>query len=362
MNAVASHGFWARRLARAFAYPQTTSRYGALLLPALAPAAEAGQRIHARVVSTTRETAHTRSIVLRPGRGWRGHHAGQFVTLYVNRDGVWQPRCYSISSAETDRRRIRLTIRAQSPEGVSHYLVHQLAVGARVQISQAAGDFTLAAGSANRGRLFISAGSGITPIMGMLESGAAGEDVQHLHYARRRDDLIFGDRLGSMGARSQRYRLHLRLTAEGAGHLDQAILDETCPDWREREVWVCGPERLLNTAEQLWQQAGLSDRLHVERFGLPTMQDVDPDDGGQVHFAASGRDARAEGGRSLLAVAEAAGLSPRHGCRMGICHSCDCVLASGAVRDLRTGKLTVTPGVRIQPCVSAAVGPVTLDL
>ena len=362
MMTAASTGAWPRRLARAFAYTQTTSRYASLVWPGLAPAGDAGERIHARVVDAQIETPGTRSLILRTGRGWLGHQAGQFVTLYVNIDGVWQPRCYSISSSEAQTRQIRLTIRAMAPDGVSHYLVHHLPVGARVQISQAAGEFTLAAGAEHRARLFISAGSGITPIMGMLASGAADGEVEHLHYARNRHDLIFGEALGPMMAQSRGYRLHARLTEEGAGHLDAQTLDTLCPDWRERETWVCGPAAMLRTAEQLWAEAGIGDQLHVERFAVASFDAPATDTEVAVQFAASGRQADASGATPLLEVAEAAGLRPRYGCRMGICHSCDCVLRSGAVRDLRTGKLTNTPGVRIQPCVSAAAGPVTLDL
>jgi ferredoxin len=84
--------------------------------------------------------------------------------------------------------------------------------------------------------------------------------------------------------------------------------------------------------------------------------------GGTVRFAASGREVVADGHTNLLWVAEDAGLNPPHGCRMGICHSCDCTLVRGKVRDLRTGRLVGEPGGRIQPCVSAAAGDVELGL
>jgi ferredoxin len=65
---------------------------------------------------------------------------------------------------------------------------------------------------------------------------------------------------------------------------------------------------------------------------------------------------------TLLAIAEAAGLRPPSGCRMGICHTCTCTKVSGSVRDRVTGAIDARPGSRIRLCVSEPLGPVTLDL
>ena len=84
--------------------------------------------------------------------------------------------------------------------------------------------------------------------------------------------------------------------------------------------------------------------------------------GGVVTFAASGARVRADGRTPLLRVAEDAGLAVPHGCRMGICHTCDTTLVSGCVRDLRTGESVAEPGTRICVCVCAAAGDVELAL
>jgi ferredoxin len=85
------------------------------------------------------------------------------------------------------------------------------------------------------------------------------------------------------------------------------------------------------------------------------------DGGGRVRFLSSRTEARSDGRTPLLRVAEDAGVNAPHGCRMGICHSCDATLVAGCVRDLRTGDLA-EPGARIQICVCAATGDVELDL
>ncbi len=82
---------------------------------------------------------------------------------------------------------------------------------------------------------------------------------------------------------------------------------------------------------------------------------------GSIHFA--GSDLRIENsGASLLEQAEGAGLSPEHGCRMGICHSCSCRKTAGTVKNLRTGELSSADEEEIQICISAPVGDVVVEL
>ncbi|MEO6324735.1 MAG: iron-sulfur cluster-binding domain-containing protein, partial [Thermoanaerobaculia bacterium] len=243
--------------------------------------------------------------------------------------------------------------------------------GAYVQLGLHEGNFVLPEGAQVR-PLFLTAGSGITPIMSMLRSLASRStlsDVVHLHFAPRPQDVIFGAELARLAAEHPGYRLHLVTTRESASgesdarrHLTLDELSGACPDFREREAFACGPQGLLSSAESLWSLAGLPHRLHIERFRAAMAAAPSGAVGGLVRFNRSQARAEANGGTNLLRVAEEAGLAPAHGCRMGICHSCDVALLSGCVRDLRNNRLTDQPGTKVQLCVSAASGPVELDL
>jgi ferredoxin len=81
-----------------------------------------------------------------------------------------------------------------------------------------------------------------------------------------------------------------------------------------------------------------------------------------VRFTTTATETRAARRTPLLRVAEDAGIAAPHGCRMGICHTCDTTLVSGCVRDLRTGDRIDEPGARIQVCVCAAESDVELAL
>ena len=139
-------------------------------------------------------------------------------------------------------------------------------------------------------------------------------------------------------------------------------LDTLVPDWRDREVWVCGPAGLLDAAESHWAAAGLAEALHVERF-RPTL--VEPGDGGEITFLATDVTVDADGGTTILDAGEEAGVLMPSGCRMGICFGCVVTMRQGAVRDLRTGDITTAePGeeVAIQTCINAVAGSCDLEL
>jgi ferredoxin len=110
-----------------------------------------------------------------------------------------------------------------------------------------------------------------------------------------------------------------------------------------------------------FDSAGRTSALRIERFAAALAPMPANDSGGRVRFLSSRSEVRSDGRTPLLRVAEDAGLTPPHGCRMGICHSCDATLVAGCVRDLRTGDLA-EPGARIQICVCAPAGDVDLDL
>jgi ferredoxin len=107
--------------------------------------------------------------------------------------------------------------------------------------------------------------------------------------------------------------------------------------------------------------AGDAGNLMIERFNTTFNAGVGHD-GGLVTFEASDREVEADGDTPILDIGEDAGVLMPSGCRMGICHSCLTPLLAGQVRDLRTGEIHGEPGQLIQTCVSAAAGPVNLEL
>ncbi|MFJ8476380.1 ferredoxin reductase [Kitasatospora sp. NPDC094011] len=322
----------------------------------------AGADLRGRIEAVHPETGDAATVVIRPGRGWRGHAAGQYVRIGVDVDGVRLWRAYSITSP-TNRRdgRITITVKAVPDGKVSNHLVHRATPGTLLQLDQATGDFVLP-GATPAKVLFLTAGSGITPVMGMLRDTGLG-DVVMVHCAPRPQDVIFRDDLHGLVA-DGKLRL-VEVHTDTDGRLDIARLSGLVPDWAERETWACGPAGLLDAAEEHWAEHGAPERLHTERFRPATVLTGDggrADAGGKVTFGTTGKAVDADGTTPLLDVGEEAGVLMPSGCRMGICFGCVTPLTAGAVRDLRTGEITeAAPGVLIQTCVSAAAGPCDIE-
>ncbi|OHV74702.1 ferredoxin reductase [Pseudofrankia sp. BMG5.36] len=321
-----------------------------------------------RVVAVHPEAAGAASLVIRPGAGWKEHRAGQYVRVGVAVDGVWHWRPYSVSSAPGDPGGVvSITVKSVPGGRLSQHLVERVRPGAVVRLEHPQGRFVLPRAIPPR-LLFVTAGSGITPVMSMLRSLALrGEmpDVVLVHSAPSRDDVIFGSELRDLAARFPTLRLyehHTRAGGRYAGRLTAAALPVICPDWAERPTWACGPPGLLADAEARWCHAGIADRLRVERFHPAPAPGGGGGAGGRVRFTRSGRQAHTHGDTPLLAVGEDAGVLMPSGCRMGICHSCMARLTSGRVRDLRTGREYGDEGDLVQTCVSTAVGDVEIDV
>src|ERR687896_675901 len=224
------------------------------------------------------------------------------------------------------------------------------------------GDFTLPEPRPDK-PLFISAGSGVTPIMSMLralDQEDKLDDAVLVHSARHPDDVIFCDFLMSLDERSEGFHLHLQLTEE-QGRISPEDLEQICPDWRERETFLSGPSDMLDAMEDYWEREGDRERLHMERF-QPKVGFTEEGEGGEISFLASDKQTEADGGTPILVAGEECGLDLAYGCREGICHTCTGKLCSGKVRDLRNGNVYGTEGEMIRVCISAPEGPVEVDL
>ena len=248
------------RLAELAATPLIPDDYLDILSPLASNASLRG-----RVLSIQRETADAATLRIKPGRTWRSHTPGQYVRIGVDIDGVRQWRAYSVTSP-VDRPDgcITITVKAMPDGFVSNHLVHRIQVGTIIQLDQACGDFVIGE-TAPEKTLFVTAGSGITPVMGMLRDNTDQlGDVLVLHSAPTKADVIFGAELRQLDA-DGRIKLIERHT-DLDGMLDTETLASLVPDFAHRETWACGPSGLLDALEQFHFDTGIEGQLHTERF------------------------------------------------------------------------------------------------
>ncbi|OBI77262.1 ferredoxin reductase [Mycobacterium asiaticum] len=324
------------------------------------------RELRGRILDVRRETEDSATLVIKPGWGFSfDYQPGQYIGIGLLVDGRWRWRSYSLTSSPAAgksglARTITITVKAM-PEGfLSTHLVAGVEPGTIVRLAAPQGNFVLP-DPAPAKILFLTAGSGITPVMSMLRTLARRDqitDIAHLHSSPTEADVLFGAELAKLAREHPSYRLTLRAT-RAQGRLDLSRLDQAVPDWRERQVWACGPEGMLNDAEKVWSAANIGDRLHLERFAVAKAAPAGA--GGRVTFARSGKSVTADAATSVMDAGENAGVQMPFGCRMGICQSCVVELIDGHVRDLRTGR-EHDPGTRVQTCVSAASGDCVIDI
>ncbi len=329
------------------------------------------RELRGRVESVRRETPDSVTVTIKPGWEWPGHRAGQYLRLGVEVDGVHHWRAYSLTSDPTRADgRIAITPKLVPTGKVSPFLCTRLRPGTVVRLGGVEGTFTLPDPLPPR-LLLLSAGSGVTPIASMVRHlratrEGASCDVVHAHSIRDPASFAFGPELRALAADRGGYRLHEWLSG-ARGRLTPAQLDALCPDWRERETFLCGPPALLCALQEHWRAQGDSARLHVEHFqpegALPgACTPGSCGAGGTIAFRGAGAAAHSDGSQPILVAGEGAGVTLPFGCRMGICHSCVGRLRAGQVRDLRTGRVHGQTGELVRTCINAPEGDIEIEL
>ncbi len=173
------------------------------------------RELRGRIERIEREADNAVTVLIKPGFDWEGHEPGQYLRIGVVVDGIHHWRAYSLTS-DPDRSDgcISITPKLVQEGKVSPYFVREATPGEIVRLGGVEGTFTLPDPVPPK-LFFISAGSGITPIMSMLrhlDRVGAGPDVVHVHSARTADDVIFGDQLNEIDSRQADFKLNLRLT------------------------------------------------------------------------------------------------------------------------------------------------------
>lgn len=342
--------------------PSPIERYTAMFDPLWARS-----EVRAEVVGIHRQTPRSITLTLAPNGNWKGFEAGRHIPLTFEVDGRQHTRFYSPAGSAHADDRIELTVTTHPGGFVSNHLRDHAHVGMVLKIGPAEGEFTLPVERPRR-LMLISGGSGITPVMSMLrtllDEGYDGQ-LTFLHYARTGADRLYVPELAEIDAAHDNVKVVRALTREAGGDLKGRIsrrhLTSADKNYLAADTYVCGPVRLVDAATRIWTDEGVEKWLHSESFTPPPPKVIPTDATGSITFATSGLEVE-NTGEPLLVQAERAGLRPRCGCRMGICHECVAHVEEGDVRDVQTGDARSVKDEFIQICVNAPVGDLTIDL
>ncbi|WP_372869705.1 FAD-binding oxidoreductase [Shewanella sp.] len=303
---------------------------------------------------------------------------GQFITLLLDIAGECYSRAYTLSSSPSRPYSISITVKRVHGGQVSNYLIDNLRPGHGLDALGPAGSFNLVDIPAEK-YLFLSAGCGITPMFSMsrwLTDTRVGADIAFIHSATTQADLIFASKLEAMANGHPGFRLGY-LIEQGAcpdwshagvlpGRLNLPALETLCSDWRERTLYVCGPEPYMAAVADMVQAAGFAmSRFHQESFGTPTAQSA-PAAGTATGFMLKVGDKVHPLGESglLLDGIEALKLPIIAACRSGVCGACKCQVLEGEV--LRLSEMTLSEEDKakgmVLACSTRALSDLSLKL
>ncbi|MEU6354934.1 hybrid-cluster NAD(P)-dependent oxidoreductase [Streptomyces sp. NPDC047072] len=291
-------------------------------------------------------TPDVSTFVLQPLQPRLFHHdPGQFLTLGVDIDGRPVERCYTISSPPTRPHALTITVKRVGP--VSNWLHDHLRPGRTVRARGPLGNFSFVRHPAPK-YLFLSGGSGATPLMSMtrtLYDLAHPADVVFVHSARTPEDILFRRELDLVAATAPTISVAHVCEKDGAsglwdgprGRLTLDLLRRIAPDFREREVFTCGPGGYMAAVRDMLTMAGADmDRYHEESFTFDAAPATHAPQGDAftIEFTRSRRTLTCDADTTLLAAASRAGLTLPASCAQGMCGTCKTTLLSGSV-DMR---------------------------
>ena len=330
------------------------------------------------------ENSDTATFTFRaPSGAWFDYQPGQFITLDLPVPGGNVQRTYTLSSSPSRPLSISITVKAQTMSLGTRWMLENLKPGVRIKAYGPAGIFSFHRHPAKK-YLFVSAGSGITPMMSMtMWAWDSGEmpDIVFVHAARRPSEIIFRERLEQFANRVPGLQLHFTVEQPDTfrawpgyrGRLNQIMLGLMAPDYLEREVFCCGPEPFMRGVRDTLIALGYDmSHYHQESFAAavpseadaPVLTDVTPNElaEAEIIFATSNVTAPCAETDTVLAVAKRAGLNIPSGCTFGLCGTCKVKKLSGEVHMVHNGGISdddIAAGY-ILACCSNPMGKISV--
>jgi MOSC domain-containing protein YiiM/ferredoxin-NADP reductase len=344
-----------------------------------------------RVSGKKQEGGNVLSLLLQSGDGHPLSAAlpGQFVVLRLaSASGKALVRSYSLSGA-ADALQYRVSIKLEPGGAASNFLDHDLQAGDLVDVSAARGRFTLRPGDGPV--ILLSAGIGVTPVLSMLHALAAQKSTRQIWWIHGshngRDTVFAGESATLLGDLVNAHRLvsfsapdpddKQGVDFDVTGRLDMARL-RTLDLPAGSDYYICGPPGFMNDLTNGLSDSGVpADHIHTEIFGAgrsltpgisnsegrpPHLPAEAAQTGALVSFARSGLNVHWDAKfRNLLELAEACDVPVRWACRVGVCHTCETALVSGAF-GYSPDPLDLPAEGNVLICCAQPAGDMVIDL
>jgi glycine betaine catabolism B len=280
---------------------------------------------------------------------WFRYLPGQFVTLEIPVGPEPVMRTYTLSSSPSRPYALAVTVKAQKDSIGTRWMFEHLKPGMKMRAYGPLGDFSYVKHPGEK-YLFISAGSGITPMMSMtrdMADRAPLSDIVFINCARSPSEIIFRYELENLSRLMPKLNLGFVVEHCGKaepwhglrGFVDRAKISLLSPDFLDRTIFCCGPEPFMAAVRSALEGAGFDmARYHQESFqpAVPTVEVeavalAEGDVPAMVSFAIAGKQAACKPGETILMTARANGVRIGAACESGLCGTCRVMLLSGEV-------------------------------
>ncbi|MGH8455811.1 MAG: 2Fe-2S iron-sulfur cluster-binding protein [Stenotrophobium sp.] len=329
------------------------------------------ERRPVRVAELVHETPRAVTLMLEPDDGRPFHfRAGQYLTHCFEIGGQTHKRAFSLSAPEGGR--LACTVQMIEGGAVSEHIRSRLRAGDRYGVIGPTGDFVLdleATGPLG----FVAGGSGITPVMGLIETALAANPqrpIVLLYTSRDEASIIFHQRLDALMRRHASLQVtHVLSQADMAwsgarGRLDAARVAEHFRDLHDATFYLCGPTGLMESAESALSANGVSAaNIRHERFLAAPRQVQRPTAPQQISFQQSKRQVTQQAGESILDAGLRENLGLRFSCTVGGCGACKVRVVSGAVAHNEPNCLTADERAQgyVLACSAYALEPLLIE-
>ncbi len=301
-----------------------------------------------------KETHNVRTYVFQTADGsWFNYKPGQFITLELPTEGEKTLRTYTLVSSPSRPMSISITIKAQPKSTGTQWIFDNVKVGDSLKAYGPNGDFTFFNEPADK-YLFISAGSGITPMMSMIRwlyDYGGNMNVNFISCIASPDDILYQSELERMAGRSRDIQVswvcekdnELNTWTGYRGRFNKLILGLAAPDYMDRDVYCCGPAPFMKGVRDALDVSGYDmKRYHEESFSgpsSPSLVDDFPTEGKLVHinFLSSQKSYECDQRETLLVAAKAANVAIPSACGFGVCGTCKVKVKSGETHMVHSG-------------------------
>ena len=187
--------------------------------------------------------------------GWRFLARGHFLLSHP----------YSLSAAPTEHF-LRITVKDLGDHSRSLVNIKR---GTRVFVEGPYGAFT--AGRASRPHVvLVGGGVGITPIRALIDEFRGGATMDVIYRASREADLVLRDELDYLAEKSEgTIQIHYLVGPRTSHPMDAASLKRIAPRISDADIYMCGPEPLVNAVKKAASDLGVpKNRIHDEAFAF----------------------------------------------------------------------------------------------